>query len=368
MTQIGANSVGENQDVSQKNSSPGADTSCAPPCAASERPQDLSTILAPVQKELTESESFLRSNLVDNSTFVTELLSQIFQAGGKRIRPALCLLSARATSGNDVDQLQIILSVLTELIHTASLVHDDVIDQANLRRGKETVNRKWNDKLAVLVGDLLFAQASICLAKLQSPTIVGIYGQVLGDLCAGELAQMQQKYLCTVNWDNYIRKSVCKTASLFAAGCKSAAILNNQSDRVVTAMSDYGLNLGICFQIIDDLLDVTSSESKLGKPAGSDLANGVITAPALFVLERKDQAAKNLEKLITSRAISSESNEEALAEALEIIRDTGAIESTMALAHGYAKVCHQLLADYLPESPYRQSLHSLADFMLQRST
>lgn len=328
---------------------------------------DLGAILSPVQKELAESEKFLQSNLVDDSLFVSELLSQIFQAGGKRIRPALCLLSARATSPEEVGKLQIILSVLTELIHTASLVHDDVIDQANLRRGQQTVNRKWNDKLAVLVGDLLFAQASICLARLQSPTIVGIYGQVLGDLCAGELAQMQQKYFCSVNWDNYIRKSVCKTASLFAAGCKSAAILNNQSEKTVQAMNDYGLNLGICFQIIDDLLDVTSSESKLGKPAGSDLANGVITAPALFALERKDHAAKTLEKLITTRAIAAENNSEALAEALQIIKDAGGVESTMSLAQGYAKVCHQVLED-LPDSPYSHSLHALADFMLQRTT
>jgi all-trans-nonaprenyl-diphosphate synthase len=325
--------------------------------------QDLGSILAPVRKEMDLVEKFLQTNLVDDSPFVADLLTQIFQAGGKRIRPGLVLLSAKATSAEEVGSLQIILSVLTELIHTASLVHDDVIDQAGLRRGKETVNRKWNDKLAVLVGDLLFAQASICLARLMNPAIVGIYGQVLGDLCAGELVQMRQKYITTVNWDNYVHKSVCKTASLFAAGCKSAAILNHKDDQIVQAMHDYGLNLGICFQIVDDLLDVTATEVQLGKPAGSDLAQGVITAPALFVLERQNDKAKRLEQLIAKREVSTE---EGISEALSIIKSEGGVESTIALAQSYAQKCHQSL-ELLPASDYRQSLSMLVDFMCTRT-
>ena len=136
---------------------------------------ELSTLLEPVSPEMKLVEQWLQSNLIDDSPFVATLLSQVFKAGGKRIRPGLVLLSSRATAPDlgELGPRHIILAVLTELIHTASLVHDDVIDRASLRRGQETVNRKWNDKLAVLVGDLLFAQASICLARLMNPVIVG---------------------------------------------------------------------------------------------------------------------------------------------------------------------------------------------------
>lgn len=326
---------------------------------------DLVALLEPIKKDLETVEEWLRSNLIDDSPFVSELLSQVFQAGGKRIRPALCLLSARAThldKASEISRLQIILAVLTELIHTASLVHDDVIDSASLRRGKETVNRKWNDKLAVLIGDLLFAQASVCLARLQNPTIVGIYGQVLGDLCAGELRQMKQQFVSAVNWEGYIQKSIWKTASLFAAGTHSAPILNGRDEQVVAAMKEYGINLGVCFQIIDDLLDVTANSSALGKPAGSDLAQGLITAPTLFILERQDEAAERLTQLIRTREVSTP---EGIEEALTIIRQNGGVERTVELAERYAAQARAALS-VLPDSIYKKSLESLTEWLLTR--
>lgn len=327
--------------------------------------QDLASILEPVKAELELVEKWLVSNLVDDSPFIAELLGQVFKAGGKRIRPALCLLSACATRGSltEISRLQIILAVLTELIHTASLVHDDVIDAATLRRGQQTVNRQWSDKLAVLIGDLLFAQASVCLARLMNPEIVGIYGQVLGDLCAGEIRQMRAQFLTTVDWDSYIQKSIWKTASLISAGTHSAPILNVQPMAVVGAMKDYGLNLGICFQIIDDLLDYTGTAGSLGKPAGSDLAQGVVTAPVLFVLERKDSAAARLETLIKQRAVG---NEEGIAEALSIVRDQGGIEATIELAFSYAQKARQALT-VVPASQYRDCLDALIDWLLLRT-
>lgn len=326
---------------------------------------ELSTLLEPIVPEMKLVEQWLQSNLVDDSPFVASLLSQVFKSGGKRIRPGLVLLSSRATAPGfgDLGPRHIILAVLTELIHTASLVHDDVIDRASLRRGQETVNRKWNDKLAVLVGDLLFAQASICLARLMNPVIVGIYGQVLGDLCAGEIKQMNQQFVCQVDWDAYIHKSVCKTASLFSAGCHSGPILNLSGDEVVGAMKDYGTNLGICFQIVDDLLDVTATSTELGKPAGGDLAQGILTAPALFVLERKDEAASRLEKLIKTRGVCQP---DGITEALEIMRTHGGVDQTIKLARDYAQKSKDALR-ILPASQYRDSLDSIVDFLLLRT-
>ena len=259
-------------------------------------------------------------------------------------------------------QLHIILAVLTELIHTASLVHDDVIDSASLRRGTETINRRFNDRIAVLMGDLLFAQASICLARIMNPTIVGIYGRVLGDLCAGELRQMKQQFGTSVNWDEYIRKTVAKTASLFAAGSHSGAILNAAGEGIIEALKSYGLKLGICFQIIDDLLDVVGESDKLGKQPGSDLRSGIVTAPALFVIEGQGQPAKKLIELIKTRDICQEDGSQ---EAIEIIKQHGGVEATLQMAKEYGQQSIESLA-ILRNSIYKESLVSLVDYVLTR--
>ena len=328
-------------------------------------PVELGALLEPVKAELELVEQFLNSNLVDDSPFIVELLGQVFKAGGKRLRPALALLAAKATANSkgEINRLHIIQAVLTELIHTASLVHDDVIDDASMRRGAETVNRKWSDKLAVLTGDLLFAQASVCLARLMNPPVVGIYGQVLGDLCAGEIRQMRAQFVLSLDWDAYIQKSIWKTASLFAAATQSASILNRCGENINSAMKDYGTSLGICFQIVDDLLDVTGQSSQLGKAAGSDLANGLITAPAIYVLERGDERSKKLEHLIKTRAVSTVEGTE---EALNIIRSAGGVESTIELAQRYARQSREALL-VIPPSEYRDSLEHIVDWLLTRT-
>jgi all-trans-nonaprenyl-diphosphate synthase len=330
---------------------------------------DLTAVLEPVASDMERLEKRLASNLIDDNPFIDELLAQVFRAGGKRIRPGLALLCHRATykEGNlnanaNPNDAHITLAALTELIHTASLVHDDVIDHADTRRGQQTVHHKWNEKIAVLLGDLLFAQASICLAQLQSPEIVGIYGRVLGDLCAGEIRQLRQQYQLELSWDDYIHKSYCKTASLFSAGCKSAAILNDCPNEVIQQLAEYGKNLGICFQIIDDLLDVIGSSDAMGKETGGDLAQGIITAPVLAVLQRKDTAADKLAGLISTREVNSP---QGLAEALDLVRRCDGVESTHALCRKYAAAAKDNLK-VLNSSPYRDSLHGAIEYLLHR--
>ncbi|MBA3855587.1 MAG: solanesyl diphosphate synthase [Cyanobacteria bacterium PR.3.49] len=326
---------------------------------------DLKAIIAPVKEELAIVETWLTTNLIDDNPFVGELLSQVFQSGGKRIRVAIALLGSKASliEGREIGRLNIIQAVLTELIHTASLVHDDVIDSASLRRGKETVNKRFNDRLAVLLGDLLFAQASICLARIMNPVVVGIYGQVLGDLCAGEIKQMRSQFNVEVNWEGYINKSIGKTASLFAAGAHAGAILNAAPDLVVQSLKDYGVNLGICFQIVDDLLDVTGEATELGKQPGSDLRAGVVTAPALFILEKDDAAAKRLRELIKTRAIATDEGSE---EGISIIKSEGGVEATVNLAGHYANLAKESLSKIAP-SDARNSLESLINYVLVRT-
>lgn len=326
----------------------------------------LSSMFDLVSDEMALVEDWLKSNLIDDNAFVEELLKQIFSAGGKRIRPLIVLLSSKATAREvgKLSRLHIILAVLTELIHTASLVHDDVIDKASMRRGAETINKKWNDRIAVLMGDLLFAQASICLARIMNPVVVGIYGQVLGDLCSGEIKQMRQQFNTTVDWQAYIDKSISKTASLFGAGSHSGAILNGCSNDTIQALKDYGLNLGICFQIVDDLLDITGSTKETGKAVGSDLRNGVVTAPAMFVLEKNNEASARLKKLIDSREITSDAGAE---EALTIIRENGGVEETIAMARRYSNDSIASLS-ILKDSTYKTALADLADYVMTRTT
>jgi all-trans-nonaprenyl-diphosphate synthase len=325
---------------------------------------DLMTLIEPVRDAFALVEDWLETNLIDDNPFITELLSQIFKAGGKRIRPCLVLLASRATlrPEQEFSRLHVILAVLTELIHTASLVHDDVIDSASLRRGAETINRRFNDRMAVLMGDLLFAQASICLARIMNPAVVGIYGQVLGDLCAGEIRQMRQQFSTEVNWESYISKSVCKTASLFAAGSHSGAILNSAANETIETLKQYGLNLGICFQIIDDLLDVVGTSEVLGKQPGSDLRSGLLTAPALYILEKQDEKAKRLKELVATRQICTN---EGSAEALQVIRDHGGVDQALALAARYGEQSKEALRKIKP-SIYRDSLEALVDYVLTR--
>lgn len=325
----------------------------------------LSSLYDLVGDEMALVEDWLKSNLIDDNAFVEELLKQIFLAGGKRLRPLIVLLSSKASAKETgkLGRLHIILAVLTELIHTASLVHDDVIDRASVRRGQETINKKWNDRIAVLMGDLLFAQASICLARIMNPNIVGIYGQVLGDLCSGEIKQMRHQFNTTVDWKTYTDKSISKTASLFSAGSHSGAILNGCPNATIQSLKDYGLNLGICFQIVDDLLDVTGDAKETGKAVGSDLRNGLVTAPTLFILEKKDENAARLKKLIDSRAVQ---NDEGAEEALTIIRSNGGVEDAIALARKYANQSIDCLKD-LKDSEYKDALASLAEYVMTRT-
>lgn len=332
---------------------------------------DLARIAMPVSHEMKLVEEWLTTNLIDDSPFVGEMLAQLFKAGGKRIRPMVSLLASKASltdptedpAHSRMSRLHIILAVLTELIHSASLVHDDVIDSAATRRGKETVNKKFSDKLAVLLGDLLFAQASICLARIMNPVVVGIYGQVLGDLCSGEIGQMRQQFSTRVDFDAYIQKSIGKTASLIAAGTHSGAILNGRPDNVVSSLKDYGVALGICFQIVDDLLDVTASSEETGKPAGNDLRNGLITAPALFVLEAGGEGARRLTELIADRSVQKD---EGLAEAMEIIKTNGGVEKGIALAASWGEKARRSL-DVIADSESKSSLLELVDYVLVRN-
>ena len=313
-----------------------------------------------INEELIILEDNLRNKLPTKSSLLKEVVSYIFNAGGKRLRPAICFLTAKGT-GRITDK-HIILSELTELIHTASLIHDDIIDSAKLRRGRETINNLWNDKISVITGDFLFAQASIRLGKLENTEIVKIYAKVLSDLCDGEIEQYSVLFNTNISWEDYINKSTAKTASLFAACCKSAAILNEMDTASIAMAHEYGNFLGIAFQIVDDILDFTGSSAELGKEAGSDLKQGTITAPALFALKSNDSRARQLKSIIENKF---DENTEDFKKAVQLIHELGGCEKAKRLAMEYSEKSKETLY-FIKDHEIKSFMLQAADFVLER--
>ncbi|MGK7959955.1 solanesyl diphosphate synthase [Crocosphaera sp.] len=282
----------------------------------------------------------------------------LFDAGGKRIRPAIVLLVSRATMlDREITPRHRRLAEITEMIHTASLVHDDVVDEASLRRNVPTVNSLFDNRIAVLAGDFLFAQSSWYLANLDNLQVVKLLSEVIRDFAEGEIFQGINRFDTSLTLEAYLDKSYYKTASLMANSAKSAAILSDASSELIDSLYNYGKYLGLAFQIVDDILDFTSPTEVLGKPAGSDLISGNITAPALFAMEEKPY----LETLI-EREFSEEGDQE---KALSIVIESQGIERSRELASYHAQLALKQM-DCLKPSQYSQSLIDLVDYVLSR--
>ena len=312
-----------------------------------------------ISKELKLVEENLITRLDTKSSLLKEIINYIFKAGGKRLRPALCLLIAKST--RKITSKHIILAELTELIHTASLIHDDIIDSAKLRRGMETINNLWNDKISVITGDFLFAEASVRLGELENTEIVKIYAKVLSDLCSGEIEQYSSLFNTNISWEYYLQKSTTKTASLFAAACKSAVILNEQDQQTIEQANRFGSYLGIAFQIVDDILDFTSNSKVVGKEVGADLKQGIITAPALFALNSSDERATKIKLLIENRF---NNNEKDFEQAISFINELNGCERAKQLAHEYIVKAKENLA-FVSDPELMEQLLKSADSILR---
>nr|YP_009296955.1 prenyl transferase [Ceramium japonicum]AOM66298.1 prenyl transferase [Ceramium japonicum] len=285
----------------------------------------------------------------------------LFNAGGKRIRPSIILLISKAT----IKKYQTIsilpehkrLAEITEIIHTASLVHDDVIDDCEKRRGIETVHNKFTTKVAVLAGDFLFAQSSWYLANLNNIEVVKTISKVITDFAEGEVRQGLIHFDYTISIENYIEKSFYKTASLIAAACQGSAMLN-QCDKITQKqLYLYGKHLGLAFQIIDDILDIISSSKTLGKPAGSDLKNGNLTAPIFFALEEK----KILYQLINREFQNTHDTKKAV----NIIKTTNSIQKAKDLAEEHIQIAQYIIHQLNPTEATK-SLLLINNYIINR--
>lgn len=317
---------------------------------------DLSNIYKPIRDDLEKVEQSLAAEANVDSPLLAELLTYTLKNGGKRIRPSLTLLAGKFYVYNP--SLLVPMATAVELLHTATLVHDDIVDNSPVRRGKPTVNRIWGEHRALLLGDYLFARAGSLTATTGNLRVIKLFSHTLMTISGGELKQtgivfdLKQARQLYFNWIS------AKTACLFSTAAESGAILSRAPEYAVKALKNYGQNFGIAFQIIDDVLDFVGDEVELGKPVGSDLAEGIITLPTILYAEANPR--NNLiKKAIEDRDTKS------VTLALEAIRSSTAIGQCLALASDLCARARQAL-EVLPDNIYRQSLCDLANYIIQR--
>ena len=285
-------------------------------------------------------------------------LDYLLGSGGKRLRPALVLLSSKFYPA-DAEKVAS-LAAAVETLHTATLVHDDLIDNAFLRRGNPTLNTLWNSAATVLTGDYLFARAAAFAAETESLGAVSIFAQTLMTICNGELNQIFGSDERQLTREYYYKRIYSKTASLFAASAEAGALLGEAPQAEAQALRDYGYNLGMAFQIVDDILDFVGNEGDLGKPIGSDLRQGIITLPTIYFLEAH-LGGETVTRVLSSR----DGGDDEVRAAVEMIKESGAIESSTAEAKSFAARSRDALS-ILPHNDYRQAMLDLADFVVER--
>ncbi len=315
-------------------------------------------ILEPIRDEMGLVEAKLRQPLPQEHSSLTATIEHLLCSGGKRIRPALALLASRFYP-TDVDKI-VSLAAAVEMLHTATLVHDDLIDGALFRRGAPTLNSSWTPSMTILTGDYLFARAAFLAAETDNVQVMRIFSQTLMTICTGELEQQIEK--ASRDAESYYRRIYAKTAALLMAATEGAAVLSGASQGQVEALKEYGHQLGMAFQIVDDVLDFVSDKNTLGKPVGSDLAQGLVTLPTLYYL-KQNPGGNSVSAVLDKSAHGPQ----AIAHAVNAIRQSGAIDEAMSKAQEFVQRSQQALAR-LPAGAAKESLHTLAEFVVQRKT
>jgi geranylgeranyl pyrophosphate synthase len=314
--------------------------------------------LAPISEDLAAAEAAIRAVADTDNPLLTQTLRVILTGSGKRLRPALTLLAARLHE--TTLQRRVELATAAELLHTATLIHDDVIDLSDARRGRPTINAAFNNTLAVLTGDYLFGRSGELVSGLGSTAIMGVYSWAVMELVQGEMLRPSLDGDLDAVEREYLAKIRGKTASLFAMCTQTGAILDADDPDTVARLREYGLNLGMAFQVVDDVLDYTASEEELGKPVGSDLRHGTITLPAIYYLRQHPEDAR------IGGLVAQDDDFQAEADAaVDAIRGSEAIGLALERARAYAAAATVSL-DGLPPGPVVEALRGLARYVVDR--
>ncbi|MDA2384126.1 heptaprenyl diphosphate synthase component II [Bacillus cereus] len=309
-----------------------------------------------LRSDINVIEKELKKTVASEQPLVEEAALQLIEAGGKRIRPVFVLLAGKF-GDYKLDAIKHV-AVALELIHMASLVHDDVIDAAFLRRGSATVNAKWGDRIAMYTGDYLFAKSLECITNIEIPEAHQALSHTILEVCKGEIEQIKDKYNYDQNLRTYLRRIKRKTALLIAASCQLGAIAAGANRDTVNRLFWYGYFVGMSYQIIDDILDFVSTEEKLGKPAGGDLLQGNITLPALYAME--DPV---LRQKITSVHQNTTASE--MQEIIDAVKNSTAIDQAFAFSERYLHKALEIIKP-LPRGKAKYALQNVAKYIGKR--
>jgi octaprenyl-diphosphate synthase len=321
-------------------------------------PLSFSDVQAMVQEDMRAVDALIRRRLGSDVMLVNQVAEHIVAAGGKRLRPMLVLLAARAAGYRGSDHHQ--AAAIVEFIHTATLLHDDVVDESGLRRGRQTANALFGNAASVLVGDYLYSRAFQLMVELDRMRIMQVLADTTNAIAEGEVLQLMHVGNPDTDEAAYLRVIERKTAVLFAAACRIGAILAGAAAPIETALADYGMALGYAFQIADDVLDYTSDADTLGKNVGDDLAEGKPTLPLIHALRHSaPERAQALRRVIETGGLES------LDLVIDAIRSSGALEYTERRAGEYARRALSLL-DSLPRNAETAALATLAEYSVAR--
>lgn len=324
------------------------------------------SLFEPLAAELERVERKLREPAHPEYPQLTAVLSTLLDSGGKRLRPVLALLAGRFHP-TDIEKL-VSLAASVEMLHTATLVHDDLIDGALLRRGTSTVNARWSAGATVLTGDYLFARAAAFAAETGNVRVMSIFANTLMTICSGELRQIFDRHhvphlVTEQTWeealDQYDKRIHAKTASLFSAATEAASVLGSAPEAEQAALQAYGQLLGAGFQIVDDVLDFRGDQEVLGKPVAGDLREGIVTLPVLYYLRDHPDDDK------VATVVRDGGDDDLVREVVAAIREAGAVDQAMDRARRFIAQSQAALS-ILPEGGTRDTLHALADYAISR--
>lgn len=318
----------------------------------------LDHIKAPIENDFQAVNDLILQSLHSKASIINDLGNYIIQSGGKRLRPLVVLLLSRACGYRGEDHIP--LATVIEFIHTATLLHDDVVDNANSRRGQKTANNVWGNQAAVLVGDFLYSKSLQMLVTVNNSRITEVIANATNIMAEGEAFQLLEQHNPKTTEEDYLNIIRSKTARLFEAAAQSSAILANSGLEIETQMAQYGMHLGTAFQLIDDLLDYQTS-SQTGKTSGNDLMEGKVTLPLIYVL----QNGSNKEIQMVEEAIREGDNQN-FSIIQEIIKSCGAFEYTHRKAHSEIEKAKHVLST-LKASPYREAAYTLTEFAIHRN-
>jgi octaprenyl-diphosphate synthase len=318
-------------------------------------------IFSPIASELGQVESEFERQARSNVQVIAYLADYLRASGGKRVRPALTILSNYAVGGDGSRYNSIRMATVMEFLHTATLVHDDIIDSADTRRNRPTVNALYGNETAVLMGDWLYMSAFETSLTERSLPILDILTRVTRKMTEGELLQLTTLGRSDISEQQYLDIIERKTAFLFGACCEVGAILGGASESEQKALADYGMNLGMAFQLTDDLLDFTSTGDALGKSAGVDLLGGKVTLPLIYLIASEGTASEMVQTVMTAASYDTIHRRELL----EAVERVGAIDQARARGDEYAAIARTALDD-LPDSEFCESLKAIPTYVLDR--